>query len=62
MARTNLSVYYMKQGRIEDAEIEKGEATALQFEQLIEKNMAKKLKKKEEEQKKERNGRTSWNV
>jgi len=52
MARTNLSVYYMKQGRIEDAEIEKGEATALQFEQLIEKNMAKKLKKKEEEQKK----------
>ena len=48
MARTNLSVYYMKQGRIEDAEIEKGEATALQFEQLIEKNMAKKLKKKEE--------------
>ncbi len=52
MARTNLSVYYMKQGRIEDAEIEKGEATALQFEQLIEKNMAKKLKKKESEQKK----------
>ena len=52
MARTNLSVYYMKQGRIEDAEIEKGEATALQFEQLIEKNMAKKLKKKEAELKK----------
>lgn len=52
MAHTNLSVYYMKQGRIEDAEHEKAEATALQFEQAIEKNMAKKLQKKEEEQKK----------
>ena len=52
MAHTNLSVYYMKQGRIEDAENEKAEATALQFEQAVEKNMAKKLKKKEEEQKK----------
>lgn len=52
MAHTNLSVYYMKQGRIEDAENEKAEATALQFEQAIEKNMAKKLLKKEEEQKK----------
>ena len=52
MAHTNLSVYYMKQGRIEDAENEKGEATALQFEQAVEKNMAKKLKKKAEEQKK----------
>ncbi len=52
MAHTNLSVYYMKQGRIEEAEKEKAEATALQFEQAIEKNMAKKLKKKEEEQKK----------
>ena len=51
MAHTNLSVYYMKQGRIEDAEFEKGEATGLQFEQAIEKNMAKKLKKKEVEQK-----------
>ncbi len=47
MARTNLSVYYMKLGRIEDAENEKAEATALQFEQAIEKNMAKKLEKKE---------------
>ena len=47
MAHTNLSVYYMKQGRIEDAENEKAEATALQFEQAVEKNMAKKLKKKE---------------
>ena len=52
MARTNLSVYYMKLGRIEDAENEKAEATALQFEQVIEKNMAKKLKKKEAELKK----------
>ena len=52
MAHTNLSVYYMQQGRIEEAEKEKAEATALQFEQAIEKNMAKKLKKKEEEQKK----------
>ena len=52
MAHTNLSVYYMKQGRIEEAENEKAEATALQFEQAVEKNMAKKLKKKEEEQKK----------
>ncbi|MZH13579.1 MAG: tetratricopeptide repeat protein [Nitrospinae bacterium] len=52
MAHTNLSVYYMKQGRIEDAENEKAEATALQFEQAVEKNMAKKLKKKAEEQKK----------
>ncbi len=52
MAHSNLSVYYMKLGRIEDAENEKAEATALQFEQAIEKNMAKKLKKKEEEQKK----------
>jgi folate-binding protein YgfZ len=51
MAHTNLSVYYMEQGRIEDAEFEKGEATGLQFEQAIEKNMAKKLKKKEVEQK-----------
>ncbi len=51
MAHTNLSVYYMKQGRIEDAEHEKAEATAIQFEQAIEKNMAKKLKKKEAEQK-----------
>ncbi len=51
MAHTNLSVYYMKQGRIEDAENEKAEATALQFEQAVEKNMAKKLKKKHEEQK-----------
>jgi folate-binding protein YgfZ len=50
MAHTNLSVYYMKQGRIEDAENEKAEATALQFEQAIEKNMAKKMKKKEAEQ------------
>ncbi|HIK57644.1 MAG TPA: tetratricopeptide repeat protein [Nitrospinaceae bacterium] len=52
MAHSNLSVYYMKQGRIEDAENEKAEATAIQFEQAIEKNMAKKLKKKEAEQKK----------
>ena len=52
MAHTNLSVYYMKQGRIEDAEHEKAEATAIQFEQAIEKNMAKKLQKKEAEQKK----------
>jgi len=52
MAHTNLSVYYMKQGRIEDAENEKAEATALQFEQAVEKNMAKKLKKKAEEQNK----------
>ena len=52
MAHTNLSVYYMKQGRIEEAENEKAEATALQFEQAVEKNMAKKLKKKAEEQKK----------
>lgn len=52
MAHTNLSVYYMKQGRIEDAENEKAEATALQFEQAVEKNMAKRLKKKAEEQKK----------
>jgi folate-binding protein YgfZ len=52
MAHTNLSVYYMKQGRIEDAENEKAEATALQFEQAIEKNMAKKMKKKEAEQRK----------
>jgi len=52
MAHTNLSVYYMKQGRIEDAENEKAEATALQFEQAVEKSMAKKLKKKEEEQRK----------
>jgi folate-binding protein YgfZ len=51
MAHSNLSVYYMKQGRIEDAENEKAEATAIQFEQAIEKNMAKKLKKKEAEQK-----------
>jgi hypothetical protein len=52
----------MKQNRIEDAEFEKAEATALQFEKAIEKNMAKKLKKKEAEQKKTRNGRTGWNV
>mgnify|MGYP002631727387 CR=1 FL=1 len=52
MAHTNLSVYYMKQGRIEDAENEKAEATALQFEQAVEKSMAKKLKKKEEVQRK----------
>ncbi|MEC7785513.1 MAG: tetratricopeptide repeat protein [Nitrospinota bacterium] len=52
MAHSNLSVYYMKQGRIEDAENEKAEATALQFEQAVEKNMAKKLKKKAEEQNK----------
>lgn len=52
MAHTNLSVYYMKQGRIEEAENEKAEATALQFEQAVEKNMAKKLKKKEEAQRK----------
>ena len=52
MAHTNLSVYYMKQNRIEDAELEKAEATSLQFEKAIEKNMAKKLKKKEAEQKK----------
>jgi len=52
MAHTNLSVYYMKQGRIEDAENEKAEATALQFEQAVEKNMAKKMKKKAEEQQK----------
>jgi len=51
MAHTNLSVYYMKQGRIEDAENEKAEATALQFEQAVEKSMAKKLKKKQQEQK-----------
>jgi folate-binding protein YgfZ len=51
MAHSNLSVYYMKQGRIEDAENEKAEATAIQFEQAIEKSMAKKLKKKEAEQK-----------
>ncbi|MBC8285660.1 MAG: tetratricopeptide repeat protein [Nitrospinae bacterium] len=50
MAHTNLSVYYMKQGRIEDAENEKAEATALQFEQAVEKNMAKKMKRKAEEQ------------
>ena len=52
MAHTNLSVYYMKQGRIEEAENEKAEATALQFEQAVEKNMAKKLKQKAKEQKK----------
>ena len=52
MAHTNLSVHYMKQGRIEEAENEKAEATALQFEQVVEKNMEKKLKKKAEEQKK----------
>jgi folate-binding protein YgfZ len=52
MAHTNLSVYYMKQGRIEDAENEKAEATALQFEQAVEKSMAKKMKKKEAEQRK----------
>jgi len=52
MAHTNLSVYYMKQGRIEDAENEKAEATALQFEQAVEKNMEKKMKKKAEDQKK----------
>ncbi|HIA10593.1 MAG TPA: aminomethyltransferase, partial [Flavobacteriales bacterium] len=42
MAHSNLSVYYMQQGRIEDAEREKGEATALQFEKAIAENMAKK--------------------
>ncbi len=43
MAHSNLSVYYMQQGRIEDAEREKGEATALQFEKAIAENMAKKI-------------------
>ena len=42
MAHSNLSVYYMQQGRIEDAEREKGEATALQFDKAISENMAKK--------------------
>ncbi len=49
MARTNLSVYYMKQGRIEDAENEKAEATALQFEKLMAEKIAKKSKERLEE-------------
>ncbi len=49
MAHTNLSIYYMKQGRIEDAEKEKAEATAIQFEQMVAQNMAKKQKQQQEE-------------
>ena len=50
MAHSNLSVYYMQQGRIEEAEAEKAEATALQFEQLIEekqKNQAREQRARE---------------
>ena len=53
MAHTNLSIYYMKQGRIEDAELEKGEATALQFEKMIEESQAKKSNQAEAERKKQ---------
>lgn len=47
MAHTNLSIYYMEQGRIEEAEQEKAEATAIQFEKLVEENQAKKAKEKQ---------------
>ncbi|CAI2718859.1 CAF17-like 4Fe-4S cluster assembly/insertion protein YgfZ [Nitrospina watsonii] len=46
MAHTNLSIYYMEQGRIEDAENEKAEATALQFEKMVEESQAKKAREK----------------
>ena len=55
MAHSNLSIYYMKQGRIEDAELEKGEATAIEFERLVTQNLDKKKKEKRDEaEKKER--------
>ena len=50
MAHTNLSIYYMEQGRIEEAEQEKAEATAIQFEKLVEENQAKKARKKQDTQ------------
>jgi len=43
----------MKQGRIEDAENEKAEATALQFEKLIEQGKTKKAREKEEQKRRE---------
>jgi len=49
-AHTNLSIYYMQQGRIEDAELEKGEATAIQFEKLIEEKQAEKARAKQASQ------------
>jgi len=44
MAHTNLSIYYMQQGRIEEAELEKAEATAIQFEKLVEESQAQKAR------------------
>ncbi|MGP0630765.1 CAF17-like 4Fe-4S cluster assembly/insertion protein YgfZ [Nitrospina sp. 32_T5] len=49
MAHTNLSIYYMEQGRIEEAEQEKAEATALQFEKMVEESQAKKAREKKAE-------------
>lgn len=53
MAHTNLSIYYMEQGRIEEAEQEKAEATALQFEKMVEENQAKRAREKKAQQDKE---------
>ncbi len=50
MAHTNLSIYYMQQGRIEEAEQEKAEATAIQFEKMVEENQAKKAREKSAQQ------------
>lgn len=54
LAHTNKSLFLMKQGKIEEAEVEKGLATVKSFavfgeEAKIKKQMAEELKKKEEE-------------
>ncbi len=57
MAHTNLSIYYMQQGRIEEAETEKAEATAIQFEKMVEQSQVEKAQRERTKQEEEERNR-----